>query len=1656
MRSAEKNIQNGDKYYAEGEYKKAYKMYGRAVSKEPNNLIYIDKVKNTLNQIVPVTQEEALAFYDSYLTTLVHKSRYSPHDIESHLDVVNELYKAAHLSGNVNYWRRLKESAESAYDRVETDNPRRHELLVYVGLASLRIENASMTEVYDDTGNIRFPGEDEIEMVLESDPGNEVAWAALAFGRMAVYYRLNQEGQTKQAARNRRFADETMQKAIQVAGDSFDVIATYFREIALQKSRMYARKLANPQSVDEDQIAALDEKLQEAQEKLVSVFNPTIHGMRTAEIVGLLEKATDNGIEAAEKILVQHLKESPNDFGRRQLHAELLKNLGSYDEAESEAQFVIDAPQQTVSFECIEQFYLRPVAAQFLVEMNGIQAINSDNEEERLELLARAKENREVLLELVSNNTSNRMVIYSDGLIALAEKRYSDAAKLLEESIRLNPDANARLLRQSAIALAETGSEGLAIDRLSSAIEREPTNLTNYLLKARLELRISDMQSAKATLMLLPPKKREHEQVAELMDLIQLSQASVATMFTDPILALIAASEKATADGLKEEAITILLEEVMGGNTEDWRLMTALSNAYMSNDNKEDAIKWRKKAIELNPESQELKNQLIVIESDDRVESTVAIIKSKNLPEVEEAIAIASDLYLIGSTSRVESSRWERAGNRLEAEAAQELSEKALAESKKYQQIVKDLEGDISAILALEFNQALVNQDVQKAQQLITEFESESDDEVQIQGMKVNLHLLKAELARKSSNLVEYEKQTQSALDIAKKITEELPFSDDGWRMLGLVYDAIGMESDALKANEKAYQVAPKKMRNVRSYVGSLLATQKDSQRLLRVVRLAREQFPSNKQILSLWLDVENRYGLSEDVLAYRQNRFLVRPDDRENAINLARFYINTSPERKFILNVDGTTKYSKRAWDKMPKDAKQNLIFQERTEWSKLSQSILDELSNEVDEDIRLCLLHASALRDKGQLSEASSVWDTFIESRKGTGEYIGAVIAASDFLTKSERPEQALKLLMAARDKQSDQFEIDGTIGSVYYLLGRFEEATELFKKPVEATRDAVLHSRMIESLVLSGKFNEAEESLAKLAVTNPPYSTAMLNALIHRTKSEQLLALGDFSGGTEAINSYRNSLQTAIEADPNNLTPYFRLCASLLSEFSLTQEKALLEEALQIVDEGEKIGIATEEFAVIRADVLQADGQLDRAVDRLVTYVEENPDANNARQRLVEAYIDLDNLNRAISTIEEGIELDPSSSVWYQRLGFLHSRNSDDLIAAIKAYISALEHQPSASLLHRINILTRTNKELPNRELLSMAQSDISKLHPVGSTIEAKALVKLDRKRDGLIAMEKSWKDYHLAIKNKWIPPLSATNWFVDLYEIFKDNPEEGEQFALKLAGGSFSNPQKHGLANYYKLFGGSYIDKALNIISNTIESATLSDDLRPMFLNLKGGYLVEVGRFEESKNVFKQLVDEDGSAFVLNNYAYVVGVYLDDPENGLKIAKEAVKLAPREPSIIDTVAELYYLTEDYDKAAETLDFLLQVDSSNVRAMSKLAILYSEKLGQPERGIVFAERARGFSPKSAEVLDALGWSYYQTNRKVKAEDLIRRSLKQEDNLNAYIHLAQIVMDSQKYEEALGHLRMAQELAKDPQSRKRISALQDDIRNIQAAVSE
>lgn len=1656
-KSADRNIRAGDEYMAAGDYYSARKQYGRAVSKEQSNIDFVHKLQDAILSIAPTTPDEASTYYRDYITSLVHESRYKPLDIDAQLKVVEEIFESAHLTGNMEDWRRLQMVTKTGLERIMLDDPRSHELLLYRGLASLRIEDTSMTETFDGDGNIRFPGEDDIEEVLEKEPNNEIAWAALAHGRMAIYYRLLNEGRTQQALKNREFFDITMKRAIEVAGDSLEVSLTYLRAMLLQRNALSQVYVVNPDDVSAKQMETVEIAVQEAMDRLVSSYNPSIHNNYVGQIVTLLGQVDREGKEIAVDVLQQHMSMYPDDVKRRFVLVGQLHNLKRLDEAGQEARYLLDADQLTVGLQAMEQYRTRPFAAQVLVQLSLDHITEDSTDEEREEFVKEARAAREILSDLVSNNTDSPLLLYSDGIIALIEKDYSAAAVRLEEVISRIPSAPSRVYRESAFALAESGARGLASERLAVALEREPSNLANYLLKARIELMISDIDAAQQTLAQLPPDSQSRPEVQELFDTIALNRSKGDAKFSDPILAIISQSIIETANRQYDDAIKTLTDAIVDKQeSPDWRLLAALSNVYISMQDLDTASNWIRKAIEINPDSEQLARILINLEYDDPVAATIASVEARQDSIANKAEELAVKLFNIGTYQLSESNRWAKRGSVIEAEDAKELAQRALEESMKYQQIAEVEGADMSRILYIKVKQAITDLEFGLAEEYFEKLSAKSDDQLELDGLRIRMHLVKATQAKEKGVAGAFELNTDKALSIAKAMTEEVSFSDYAWRMLGAVYAVLEEPIEELAANAEAYRIAPKDRGNIRRYLGSLATTNADSQRLLRVARMSQEQFPADKQLTEVWLEIEFSIGLKPKVFEYRFNQYSKNPLDRTNALRLASLLVNTEPSRELFRNRDGSQMITPRMWSRLGPIQRTQVLTRESEAWNSIAQEIMDAASEEVDPDVRTAFIHASVARDRGQLDESSRIWDRFIQSRKGTAEYSNAVISAADFLQQSNRFEQAITLLKEAKEFQSDRFEMDAALGSINYFLGNYEEAAESLQIAVDATASSILHARLIESLANSGQFDRAETLLESYNTTNQAYGEAMLRALISRVRSEQLLAQGDLTGGTAELTVYRNALRAAISEDPENPVPYIRLCRSLLNEYQMTQEKALLEESLVVADEGSAIQDNSEQFAVVRADVLQADGQLLRAIDRMVRFIAEQPTASIIRQRLIEAYLDTDDINKAIAVAKAGIEVDSSEPIWYSRLGDLYVRSNDERGEATKAYLSALQREPTMLLIARIDEITRTEQLLPNLELLSMAQGPMSKMHPIVASIEAKALNNLGRNRDALIAMEKSWNMFQQAISNGWIPESSTASWFLDLKEMYVDNPEQGEAFVRSIVGGPLSLHHQAGLAGYYQAFGGEYWNKALGILDAAIEKTVVGTNVRSRLLMMRGGFLVELGRYEESAVAFRLLANEQDSPIVWNNLAYVVGIYLNHPEQGLEIAKQAVVKAPRSAPIIDTVAILYEHIGESQKAAETLEFLLQVSPSNAEAMARLALIYADSLGQPERAIVFAERARSQKPRSAEVLDALGWSYYRMGRIMKAEEYIERSIKREESSIAYLHLAQLVMARSEFDEALGHLRMAQELAKHPYSLNRIKVLRDDIRKAQATVSE
>ena len=1648
-RGPARNVKSGDAYFAEGSFKNARKQYGRAVTKEPTNLVYLDKLQKAILAMTPVTPAEARAAYDEYIRTLIHSSRYNPLSIDAHLIVADEMYMSAFMTGLDENWRRLYSVSENGLNSIAVDDPRRSELLLYRGLASLRLEDASMTDTYDDDGNVRFPGEDDFETVLEKDPGNPMAWAALLHGRMAVYYRLKDEGKTKQAERNFVFANETMDRAINVAGERFEVSAVVLRELLLQRTTLLQKLVANPNDVPQEELDAVNEKIVEARDVLATAYDPVLHFARAGEIASLLNSTNADGKEVAASVLQSTVEEHPDDFGRKYMLAGLLLELDRVDEAITISEEVLKAENQTVGLHAIELFSIRPLFAQLLVRIYVDKSKEAEDETKQVAFIDVAKVYRTELYDLMSSKDDHQFVLYVDGIIALAEKKYAQAAQKLQETIQRNPNVEARVYRQAAFALSQSNARGLALEFLRVAIKKEPSNLGNYLAKAQLEIELSEIDDAIRTLAVLPEQTRQREDVQELLNIIALHQSSTeTTAFSDEILRYIALSEQLTKKKEYDEAEAALKEAMELAAEPDWRLFVAHSNLYYNMGNQEEAVVWIKKAIEIAPNPDSLMPKLHLLETDNRVEALIALVESQEESDVYKAEELAVSLYELAVNSLNDTARFLRLGDTAEAESSKETSELAFIESERYQALAESLGADLSRIIGLRINDAIERKEFTTANTHIESLIESGATEDTVAAARISLHVAQAIEARQIGKLELVESNLNKALTLAEKRTEENSISDVSWRQLGLVLTEMKQLEEAINAYAEAYRISPRNKENIRAYVAVLMYKPDESQRLLRVLRQANTQYPNDSQFRSGWLAAEKSFGDLSKVLVFRMNHAVFMPGDRVNKLELASLFTNTEPRRDLLRDLEGKEYYTARVWEQMSPQNQETVLGDARKSWDRDIENTLEELSTTPDANERVAKLHASVHRDNGQMDRASEIWDKYISSVEETDGYITGVIAAADFLQQSGRAIQAVQVLENAQSAQSELYEIDGVLGSLYYVLGRYEEAASMLKLPVQATKNNVLHSRMIESLALSGQFNEAEEAIGTFRTTNTAYAKAMLRALISRIKSEQLLAQGDLANGTAELEKYRNALRQAIMADFMSQTAYMQLCRSLLNEYRLTQNKALLEEALGVVDEARAAGNQSEQFEIVRADVLQADGQLNRSIDLLSRHLAEKPTASLVRQRLIEAYLDSDNIDRALAAANAGVELDPSSPVWHQRLGDLHIRANNDVGKGVQSYLAAMQRDPNVQLLFRIDEVTRTTQSLPNQELLEMARGPIAKMHPVVRAIEAKALQNLGRNRDALIAMKNSWNMFQHAISKSWISPQSMSAWYLDMQTLFMDNPEAGEKFIRELVGDELSQVETAGLAGYYRAFGNEHVDHAIELINAGLQSEDGDQDSLSQLLMMRGGFLVEEGRFDESEETFKRLADETQSPLVKNNLAYVIGVYQNRPAEALEIAKEAATEAPREPSIVDTVAMLYCRLGQYEQAAKAFDFLLQLDPTNTRAMAKLSLLYADEFSDPERGLYYAERGRSQNPRSAEVLDAIGWSYYRMGKNEQAEESIRRSLRQGDTMEAYLHLAQIVTDDEKYEEALGHLRMAEELAEDTYSMERIQSLKDDIR--------
>ncbi|MEM6852870.1 MAG: tetratricopeptide repeat protein [Planctomycetota bacterium] len=123
-------------------------------------------------------------------------------------------------------------------------------------------------------------------------------------------------------------------------------------------------------------------------------------------------------------------------------------------------------------------------------------------------------------------------------------------------------------------------------------------------------------------------------------------------------------------------------------------------------------------------------------------------------------------------------------------------------------------------------------------------------------------------------------------------------------------------------------------------------------------------------------------------------------------------------------------------------------------------------------------------------------------------------------------------------------------------------------------------------------------------------------------------------------------------------------------------------------------------------------------------------------------------------------------------------------------------------------------------------------------------------------------------------------------------------------------------------------------------------------------------------------------------------------------------------------IERLAALAMLqNRDHAGARDAYVRLLEVDPNNVEVLNNLAFILASHLGKPEEALPMAKRAVEQAPNNAEILDTLGWTYYQVGDTNNARATLERSIRARPLPANTLHLGRIYLET-------GDLRRARPL--------------------------
>jgi tetratricopeptide (TPR) repeat protein len=198
-----------------------------------------------------------------------------------------------------------------------------------------------------------------------------------------------------------------------------------------------------------------------------------------------------------------------------------------------------------------------------------------------------------------------------------------------------------------------------------------------------------------------------------------------------------------------------------------------------------------------------------------------------------------------------------------------------------------------------------------------------------------------------------------------------------------------------------------------------------------------------------------------------------------------------------------------------------------------------------------------------------------------------------------------------------------------------------------------------------------------------------------------------------------------------------------------------------------------------------------------------------------------------------------------------------------------------------------------------------------------------------------------------------------------------------------------------------------------------------------LNIAGKAFADVGDWKSAEELLQKAIDKSPDNFA--SYVLLGSVYArrnKGPE-AIRSYESALKMRHNDVGLLTMLGMLYQGQGNVKRAQELYGRALDLDPNSGVAANNLAWIYADSVGDMDKALELARRAKLALPKVANITDTLGWIYARRQLDGMAIPLLREAVKSDPKSAEYrFHLAVALQHSGRKNEARQELSSALKL--------------------------